>query len=104
MSREYEKRKLEYLSNFRDVAKSIKEKVQLMDPNSKIYLFGSLLKGKYTGSSDIDILIISDKKELEYKIKLTVYSSTEAPVQIHFCSEEEFKNWYMKFIDKIEKV
>lgn len=46
------------------LAKRIKEYIQLTDPRCAI-LFGSLAKGSQTATSDIDILIVTNKKDAE---------------------------------------
>jgi predicted nucleotidyltransferase len=104
MSNRFERRKLGYLSKFREVARAVKELVVQVDPEARVYICGSLLRGRFTASSDIDILVVSERPELEYRIKTLVYGSTEAPVQIHFCSREKLETWYMKFLGEMEEV
>jgi len=96
---------LDYLRNYIEIAKAIKKIVTHYDSEAEVYVFGSVVKGQYTGASDIDILIISEKRDLEYKIKVEVYRKfPEAPLEIHFTSKEGFRKWYSKFIDSMIKV
>ncbi len=53
MSRSYEDTLLEYLQNYMKIARKVKEIVKKVDPNARVYVFGSVVKGKYTAASDI---------------------------------------------------
>ena len=55
MSRSYEDTLLEYLQNYMKIARKVKEIVKKVDPNARVYVFGSVVKGKYTAASDIYI-------------------------------------------------
>ncbi len=48
--RRYELRVLNLISNYIKVGKEVKEIVRRLDPNAKVYVFGSVVKGKYTGA------------------------------------------------------
>ncbi len=92
---------LESLENYKAVAEEVKRLVLKHWPNSKVYVFGSVVKGKYTAVSDIDILVVLEKnisKDEEYKVKAQVYMSTEAPIELHITSIEKFEHWYKRFI------
>ncbi len=56
--------------------------VSALDPEAEIYLFGSVAEGRYTYSSDIDILIIT---ELKPSIVITELwkAGIEDPFEIH---------------------
>jgi predicted nucleotidyltransferase len=50
----------------------------------KIYVFGSVVRGLYTVSSDIDILIITENVNLKYDSMVAVYRELiDAPIQLH---------------------
>ena len=104
MSIEYDLKKLKLLSDYMVVARRVKEIVTKFDPDAEVYVFGSVVKGKITGSSDIDILVISEKKDLEYKIKVEVAKNIDAPVQIHFSTLDQYNRWYRRFVDKKVRV
>ncbi|MEM3404551.1 MAG: nucleotidyltransferase domain-containing protein [Nitrososphaeria archaeon] len=68
-------------------------------------MFGSIVKGRYTASSDIDVLVVLQKspsKDKEYEVKAEVYMSTEAPIELHIASVEKFERWYKRFIKEEE--
>ena len=100
MSKTFESRKLSYLLNYKDIALRAKELIKREDPEATVYVFGSVVKGKYTCSSDIDLLVVTKrKKELEYSIKTRVYKNMlDAPLEIHVASSDELARWYLRFI------
>lgn len=102
MSSGYENEILNYLKNYRHVARRVKEIVSSMDPEARVFVFGSVVKGEYTASSDIDILIVSKKRDLKYEIMVKVYKEVEAPVELHVVSPEQFNSWYSRFIEESE--
>ena len=93
------------LQKYQEIANKVKEIVRKIDPNAKVYVFGSVVKGIYTGASDIDILIVTNKIGLKYKMMIDVYREVEAPVELHIVTENQ-KKWYMRFIgkDEIERI
>ncbi|MCC6054002.1 MAG: nucleotidyltransferase domain-containing protein [Thermosphaera sp.] len=98
MSTQY-KSNLEYLKNYLVVAERVKEIVKLLDPSAKIYVFGSVVRGLYTASSDIDILIITENVNLKYDIMVAVYRELiDAPIQLHVVTPELYERWYKRFI------
>ncbi len=104
MSRRYELRILDLISNYLEVGRKVKEIVKKFDPHAKVYIFGSVVKGRYTGASDIDILIITNRKDLKYRMMVEVYRYIEAPVELHIVTNEEFREWYYRFIGSDELV
>ena len=88
------------LEDFLRVARRVREIAVRYDRDARVYLFGSAAAGRMTGISDIDILVISEKPEYEYKVKVEAYMSIEAPIQIHYITEEQYRRWYSRFIEK----
>ena len=72
MSNQY-RSNLDYLRNYRSVAGKVKEIVVRIDPNAKVYVFGSVVRGRYTAFSDIDILVVTEKISLKYDMMVAVY-------------------------------
>lgn len=112
MSKEFEsyiesgRKTLEQLNNYMGIAERVKGMVDEFWRDAKVYVFGSVLEGKYTSMSDIDILIVVDgvSREEAYKVKATVYKDIDAPIELHVASSEEFERWYKRFIDRLEEV
>lgn len=103
---ETSKENAEYIKRYKEVGKKIKDFVLSIYPESKVYLFGSIIEGKATLASDIDVLIIIDdiSKEERYKLKALIYMMLKAPIELHIISKEEFIKWYNRFITKIEEI
>jgi hypothetical protein len=97
---------LRQLNNYREVARKVKSIANAVWSRSKVYVFGSVIKGKQTAMSDIDILIVVDgvTQEEAYAVKAKIYGSIDAPIELHVASSEEYKHWYMRFIDKLEEI
>ncbi len=53
-------RRQEIFKNLDKYLKVIRDEVLSIDPGAEVYLFGSVAENRYTYSSDIDILIITD--------------------------------------------
>jgi len=90
------------LKHYRRIAGMVKDIVMNFDPNAKIIVFGSVVRGKFTGASDIDILIITERIDLKYDIMVAVYKQIEAPIELHVITNKQFNDWYAKFIDQNE--
>ncbi|MEM4514076.1 MAG: nucleotidyltransferase domain-containing protein [Ignisphaera sp.] len=61
MPKPYELRVLKYLENYIDLVEKIKNIVKSINPKAKMFVFGSVVRGRYIASSDIDILILVEK-------------------------------------------
>ncbi len=97
-------RVLEYLENYGEVARKVKEIVLRCDPEAEAYVFGSVLTGKYTASSDIDVLVVPERRDLEYAIKIRVYRELgDAPIELHYADRRSFERRYKRFIDALER-
>ena len=87
----------ELAENWRFWSKKIAYASRELLGNCEVYVFGSVVRGKATGASDVDILIVSDKlpedcrsrgnlkAEIEEKAKLPLYH----PFEIHLATSEE---------------
>lgn len=104
MSKPYDLKVLDYLRNHRKIAELVKNIVRRIDPNAEVYLFGSTVTGKYTGASDIDILVITDNINKKHDIIVEVYKSTEAPIELHVVTHQQFQKWYKRFINEKELI
>ena len=99
-----EKRK-EYFANFVKYAEKVKEAVKRLDPEARVIIFGSIVRGNVRPDSDIDLLIITKIAEnLDERIKLRIrimeILGEESPFEPHIVSVEEYENWYRRFMDQ----
>lgn len=100
------KRKLNQLQNYKNVAKKVKKVFEKHSGKVDVYVFGSLVEGKPTALSDIDILIVAENISQQeiYKLKVQAYKATKAPIELHVVSPKEFESWYKRFISELEKI
>ena len=99
-----EKRK-EYFANFVKYAEKVKEVVKRLDPDARVIIFGSVVRGNVRPDSDIDLLIITRIAEnlyerIKLRIRIMEILGEESPFELHIVSVEEYENWYRKFIDQ----
>ena len=102
-----EKREKErYFKEPEKYAKKIKKKAKEILKNARVFLFGSIVRGDFLFSSDIDVLVVSDNFKEKERGKIIAQLLNEvgffSPFQIHLVNNEDFKNWYKKFIKKGE--
>ena len=68
LRRVYEERK-KYFENLDFYLEEIKRIVQEKYPKAKIYVFGSVIEGKYSiGLSDIDVAVVSNFKSRDERL------------------------------------
>ena len=98
-----------YFENYKEYARKIKEIAIRELKDAKVLVFGSVIEGKHTPSSDIDILIVSKNlpksSENRGKIRAKILKEigVTTPFEIHFADLNGFE-WYKKFIKKFEEV
>ncbi len=65
------------MNNMKDILLTIKDSVKSIDPTATIILYGSFARGDNDQNSDIDLLILLEKKRLtrddEKRIKYPLY-------------------------------
>ncbi|WP_291764629.1 nucleotidyltransferase domain-containing protein [Caldivirga sp. UBA161] len=99
------KRALEAMNNYMEVAERIKKLISKSVSGARVLVFGSVVRGKYTAASDIDILIIANvSKEAADALKARIYGEIDAPVEIHVVTQEQYERWYRRFIDNAVEV
>lgn len=102
------KEALEYLKNYREVATSVKEVIKEYYKDARIFVFGSVVRGEYTASSDIDILVVSDEvnRESAARLKANILRKIgmAIPIEIHVTTRKGLDAWYLRFIDKLVEV
>jgi len=113
LSRGYEvyikeaRRVKQYLDNYLEVAKEVKRIVRALLPEAEVYVFGSVVEGKATPASDIDILVVASEITLEERAAIraeVVKKLDNPPVELHFVTLQEYENWYKRFVKKIVKI
>ncbi len=94
-----------YFENYAKFAKEIKTlaKSFFKENFSKLLVFGSVVKGRFSvGLSDIDIAVLLKKEvPLKEKIKFMVLVDEKFsgnPFEIHVVSEERWEKWYKRFV------
>jgi len=92
------------LRRWPDIARKVKEVVKRVDPNARVYVFGSVVRGDFTATSDIDILVVTNDLRKKYEVMVEVYREVDAPVELHVVTEDLMKRWYLRFIRKEEIV
>lgn len=102
MSKSYEDEIMGYLKSYKEIGKEVKEIIKRLDPEARVFVFGSVVKGKYTALSDIDILVITRRTEYKDKMRVEVYSKVKAPIEIHITTPEKYEGWYSRFVSEDE--
>ena len=95
------------LKNYRRYASEVKDIVRGFWPDARVYVFGSVLTGRFTAASDIDVLVIIDGEvdmETVYKVKVRVKREVDAPIELHIVNRDTYERWYRRFIDRIEEI
>jgi len=94
-----------YFENYLEYSRKIKEIAQkLLGQNTRVIVFGSVVRNEHTPNSDIDILILSehlssnweDNRFIRTHIKKQIGSFS--PFQIHLVRPEDFELYYKNFI------
>ncbi|MCW7079503.1 MAG: nucleotidyltransferase domain-containing protein [Candidatus Methanospirare jalkutatii] len=94
------KERKEYFENYMHYARLVKEAVK-----GEVIVFGSVVEGKHTMASDIDLLVVLDSIERrdEILMKINEVLGEFHPFQIHLVTRKEFE-WYKRFIKKWRRV
>jgi hypothetical protein len=91
-----------YFDNYLKYLKMIKKEVKKILKDAKVFVFGSILKGKFSPTSDIDVLIVSRNLDSSKKssIKTFLYKKIGffSPFEFHLTSNDEYIHWYKNFI------
>ncbi len=101
-------KRVEMVKNWREYAVRIAEAVRTILPGSRIYVFGSVVKGESTGGSDVDILVFSESlprnnlERAKIKVKIEELSNLPPyhPFEIHLVNKEEGE-WYFRRIKEL---
>ncbi len=93
-----------YRSDPLRTAKAVKKMAERLLGEVKVYLFGSVVEGADTPSSDVDIMVVSsrtptigERSKLVAEILKEV--GVDAPIEVHLLIPEE-EEWYLRFVKK----
>lgn len=73
------------------LARRVKSIVQSIDPNAKVYVFGSAVRGEATAMSDVDVMVVTEVIERKYEMMVKVYKSVEEPVELHVVTKDQLE-------------
>ena len=103
-----QERRRKYFEQLNEYLKKIKEIVKREIPDAEIYLYGSVVEGRFSiGLSDIDVAIVSDRfKDREKKLEVfgkLIKEFFDSPFEFHVLTGEQW-NFYKKFIKSVKKI
>ncbi|GBC71471.1 hypothetical protein HRbin02_01255 [Candidatus Calditenuaceae archaeon HR02] len=75
-------------NNLERYLEKIKRVVESLDKDGEVYLFGSVVEGGYTLSSDIDVLIVTEKDPFQVRAELWRAGITD-PFELHIYTPEQ---------------
>jgi len=104
-------RRAEMVKNWREYVSSLAEAVRAIIPGSRVYVFGSVVEGRSTGGSDVDVLIVSDRiprgnlERARLKVRIEELSSLPPyhPFELHLADREEGE-WYFKRVGELLEI
>jgi len=102
------KEERKYFENYRDYVKKIKDIAKDEVGDVTVIVFGSVVEGKATPRSDIDVLVISEnmpsgERRAILRGKILKEIGLFSPFEIHLANRKEFE-WYKRFLKKYEKI
>ncbi|MEM2007479.1 MAG: nucleotidyltransferase domain-containing protein [Sulfolobales archaeon] len=77
----------EVFRNLKHYLKVAVEAVKELDEDAEVYLFGSVAEGTYTLSSDVDVLVVTDRPPEEVLVKLWERGIKD-PFEVHVVKRE----------------
>ena len=105
------KTKEKIFKNYKQYGRKLKEAFMeiLGDKEVRVIVFGSVVKGKYSPWSDLDVLVVS-KKAAEVRYGQVIEEVEDrlgerlVGVEFHLVTPEVFEEWYKKFLDAYEEI
>ena len=100
---------IKYLeSNWRRIAERVKEIAETLGRVHKVIVFGSVIKGKVTGSSDLDIAVfydeeLTDKEKIRRSLEILNGVDEDIVINIQVLSKSE-EDFFLKFIGEYVEV
>ena len=84
------KRRAEVFRNLPKNLKVVLDTVKSLDENAEAYLFGSVAEGRYLLSSDIDVLVVTERSPGEVLAALWEKGIKE-PFEVHVVDKDAFE-------------
>ncbi|BCU66701.1 DNA polymerase subunit beta [Sulfolobales archaeon HS-7] len=109
MSSNWWNRRKEILAHAREYVREIKRIcVEKIDPDCRVILFGSVVRGNYRADSDIDVLLVIELaddvwKRAEVALKIHRELGFSDPLELHIVTPRIYEEWYKRFIDVYEE-
>ena len=99
------------IERWEEYATRIAEAARKVLGDCRVYVFGSVVEGTWTGGSDVDILIVSSRAprrvreiaELKARIEEEAGLPPIHPFEIHLVNEEEAR-WYFRHMRKYKEI
>jgi len=96
------------LARLWDVLEEVKRIIRGLDPEARVYVFGSYARGNQRPDSDVDVLVVtklaaSEEGRIAVRRALTSLLSPYTPIELHVATPEQFR-WYLQFIDAMVEV
>ena len=104
-----ERRKI--IENWRFYVEKIAKACRELLKDCEVFVFGSVIEGKWTGGSDVDVLLIGDgvplsnreRAEIKAKIEEAAGLPLVHPFEIHLIDRSEV-SWYKRHIKKAVRI
>lgn len=101
----------EIIERWREYVAKLAVAVKNVLPDSRIYVFGSVVKGEATAASDIDVLIVSnavpksglERAGLKVRIEEAAALPPYHPFELHLADEKEAE-WYFRRVKELREV
>jgi len=105
------KMRAEIIDKWREYVAKLTAAVKDVLPDSRVYVFGSVVKSEATAASDIDVLIVSnavpksglERAALKVRIEESAALPPYHPFELHLVDEEEAE-WYFRMVKELREV
>ncbi|AAM02498.1 nucleotidyltransferase domain-containing protein [Methanopyrus kandleri] len=102
---------LEYVRRWRYWVRRIAEVIrERVDPRAEVIVFGSVVKGRATGGSDVDVLVVTERArelrphEVAGIVEEELDLPEDHPFEFHLTTPEGFETRWRRFLDEYERV
>ncbi len=88
-----------------ELARSVKRAAERILGRARVYLFGSVVEGEDTPSSDVDVMVVSEAVPSSVGERSKVIArileevGLDAPVEVHLLRPED-ERWYLRFVKR----